>query len=528
MLNIPSRNTSFNPEEKTRSLYRNWREGFVTPLLVGSLVFGLIALIPAVSVAFSSVISIIFIATYVIIGIVAFIPFPYAVRMGAFLLIIYVLGVSELATHGILGDGLFFFLGLVIFATMMFSPRAGVISMAANLLTFVLFGWLMLTDRFIPINPNAVPATVEDWISAGAVIVMFGIIIVLGFQRLETEFLDAQKQIDTTLSQLTDERNNLEDKVLDRTSQLRRVNDIGRAVTAILNQDELLTAAAFLIGREFESYYAAIYFIDITGQWAELREGTGDAGKVLRENKHKVDLGGRTAIAAAIRTKQIRIALDSGTESVRFDNPLLPYTRSQIVMPLVVGDHVIGALELHSTKESAFSVQDVDTYYNMANQVAIALENSRLFQEAQQSLVEMQATQRQYLLGAWSSLVAEKPLEYELGDDESAERQLEIPLTLRDQIIGQISMTTNDEWTPEQRSLIESIATQAALALENARLVEESQSIATREKVANEIISKVWASNTIDAILQTTVRELGRAMEAAEVDIEVKMGGAYE
>jgi GAF domain-containing protein len=525
---LPRISTTFNSEEKTRSLYRNWREGFVTPLLIGSLVLGLVALIPAVTVSFSNVISIIFIATYVLTGIVAFIPFPYAVRMGAFLLIIYVLGVSELATHGILGDGLFFFLGLIIFATMMFSPRAGVVSMAANMLTFALFGFLMLTGTFIPINPNAAPAAIQDWISAGAVTVMFGIIIVMGFQRLEAEFLDAQKQIDNTLSQLTDERNNLEDKVLDRTSQLRRVNEIGRAVTAILDPDELLTAAVQQIGKEFESYYSAIYFIDLTGQWAELREATGDAGRVLRENKHKVELSGRTTIATAIRTKQIHIALDTGSDPARFDNPLLPYTRSQIVMPLIVGDPAMGAIELHSTKESAFSQQDVDTYYNMANQVAIALENSRLFQDAQQSLTEMQATQRQYLQGAWSSLVSEKPLEYALGDDESAERELEIPLTLRDQIIGQISMTTNEEWTSEQKNLIESIATQAALALENARLVEESQSIASREKVANEIISKVWASATMDAILQTTVRELGRAMEAAEVDIEVKMGVNYE
>jgi GAF domain-containing protein len=85
-------------------------------------------------------------------------------------------------------------------------------------------------------------------------------------------------------------------------------------------------------------------------------------------------------------------------------------------------------------------------------------------------------------------------------------------------------MTGTEEWTPEQRNLIESIATQAALALENARLVEESQSIAMRERLANEVTSKIWASTTIDSILQTTVRELGRALEAAEVNIEVSMG----
>lgn len=79
-----------------------------------------------------------------------------------------------------------------------------------------------------------------------------------------------------------------------------------------------------------------------------------------------------------------------------------------------------------------------------------------------------------------------------------------------------------------QRNLIEAIATQAALALENARLVEESQSIAARERLANEIIAKVWKSTTMDSILQTTVRELGRALEAAEVEIQVSMDNANE
>ena len=517
-----------NPEENTRSLYRNWREGFVTPLLVGSLILGLLALIPAVTVTQSNVISIIFISTYVLAGIVTFVQFPYTIRMGTFLLIVYVLGLSELATHGILGDGLFFFLGLIIFATMMFSPRAGMISIAINLITFAFFGWLILSHGFIPINPNAAPATIQDWISASAVTLMFGVIIILGFQRLELEFLDAQKQVGLTLNDLRDERNNLESKVQDRTGQLRRVNAIGRTVTAILDPKELLAKAAFLIGDEFQSYYAAIYFLDATSQWAELVEGTGDAGKVLRENKHRVDLNGKSMIANAIRTRQILMTLDTGAESVRLDNPLLPYTRSQIVIPLIAGDRLIGALEMHSTKENAFSMQDVDTYSNMGNQVAIALENSRLFNETEQSLTEMRATQRQYLQGAWSSLISERSLEYELGDDETADKEIQIPLTLRDQIIGQIQMSTNEEWTPEQRNLIETIAAQAALALENARLVEESQFIASREKLANEIITKIWSSTTIDSILQTTVRELGRVLEAAEVAIEVGAGRNYE
>ena len=525
----PSENTTFTPKEATRQLYKNWRDKFVMPLLIGSLVLGVLALIPAISGTGSTTLKAIFVTTYVLTGIVTVVRFPYSVRIGDFLLSIYALGLGELFTHGNLGDSLFFFLSLIIFATILLSPRTGIITIIVDVLTFILIGWFMLSGQVTPLNPYASPAKVEDWISAAAVIVMFGTVIILGFQRLEAAFLEAQVQIDTTLTTLKNERNNLESTVIERTRQVQRVNNIGRAVTAILDPNELLTRAVYLIGDEFECYYTAIFLTDITGRWAELKAATGDAGKVLRENKHHLDINGKSAISAAIRSKQARIALDTGVDPARFDNPLLPYTRSQIVLPLAVGDRIIGALEMHSTKENAFSQQEVDTYQNMANQITIALENSRLFTEAQQSLSEMSATQQQYLQGAWLSLASDQKLEYTLGNNALAGKQeIEIPLTLRDQIIGHINMSSSDEWTLEQKNLIESIATQAALALENARLVEESQSIATRERLVNDITSKVWASATMDSILQTTVRELGRALEAAEVDIEVSMSDNNE
>jgi GAF domain-containing protein len=412
---------------------------------------------------------------------------------------------------------------------LLLSPRAGIISLVIFTLTFILTGWLMLSEKIMPLSPFTSSGLLQDWISGSAMVIMFGAIAILGFQRLENTILLAQRQIDANLNTIKDERNNLEEKVIERTQQLHRVNEIGRTITAVLNPDELLTRAVDLIGDEFECYYTAIFLTDTSGQWAELKVATGDAGNVLRENKHRLDVNGKNAIGSAIRTKQARILSDTGPDPVRFDNPLLPYTRSQIVLPLTIGESVIGALEMHSTKENAFQQQNADTYQNMANQVAIALENSRLFTEAQQSIHEMSATQQQYLEGVWMSLASDQKLEHMLGDRDSAgSQEIEVPLTLRDQIIGQINMSGLDEWTPEQKNLIESIATQAALALENARLVEESQSIAIRERLANEVTSKIWASTTMDSILQTTVRELGRALEAAEVDIEVSMGDNNE
>ena len=523
MESTPQKKQAISPEEATRQLYKNWRERFVVPLLIGVLFIGGVALVPTLISSKSPVVNAIFISLFSLIGVVTVVKFSYLIRMSVILLSVYIIGVSELITHGILGDSLFFFFGFIVFGTMLVSLRVGITAVIVDILTFIFFGWQILNGHLTLLNPNAPPAVLNDWLSASLAIVMFGMVVILGFRLLEREFFEAQKQIHSALSTLEEERNNLENIVTVRTSQLDKINQIERAITSILDPNELLARAAHLIEKEFDCYYTAFFLIDITGQWAELAEATGEAGRVLRENRHRLDLNGKSAISNAIRTRLAHIVQDDNNGPVRADNPLLPYTRSQIVVPLSVGENVLGALEMHSTKSNAFSQQDVGTYQNMANDIAIALENSRLFQEAQQSLSEMRATQRQYLQGAWSAITAEQNLEYALGDNDSNLKEIEIPLILRDQLIGQIHLENSSAWTAEQKNLIESVTAQATLALENARLVEESQSVAERERLANELIAKIWSSTNMDSILQTTVRELGRTLEAAEVLIEVSM-----
>jgi GAF domain-containing protein/HAMP domain-containing protein len=327
------------------------------------------------------------------------------------------------------------------------------------------------------------------------------------------------------IARLQELQSGLEQQVEKRTAQLKAVNEVGRVASAILDPQELVSRVVHLISDQFGYYYAAIFLADEKGEWATLHDATGEAGRVLRENKHRLRIGGNSMVGTAISTSQSRIAQDVGTERIRFENPLLPYTRSEIALPLVVGERVLGALDVQSTQASAFGPQEIETLQSMAHQVAITVENARLFQEAQTRLAEMQTIQRQYVLESWKPLAGLENLEYKIGDEDArvGASEVDVPLALRDEIIGQISLTTETDWTPEQRNLIEAVATQAALALENARLVEESQSSAARERLLAEITGKVWASTTIDAILQTAVRELGRALDASEASIELKM-----
>jgi GAF domain-containing protein len=332
-------------------------------------------------------------------------------------------------------------------------------------------------------------------------------------------------QFNHMVSRLETLQNSLEQQVNERTKQLAATNEVGRVAASSLDPEQLLAKVIPLIPEQFGYYFAAIYLVDPSGKWAELKEATGEAGRVLKQNHHRLEIAGKNMVGTAIRELSPRIAQIASEEKQRFENPLLPYTRSEMALPLMVGDRVLGALNVQSTRESDFGPQLIETMQNMAGQVAIALENARLFQEAQQIIKEMRAVQQQYLLEGWQGLSEEnEKLEYRIGDEEDANaKKLEVSISLRDQILGQIMLESQSEWTPDQQSLVDAVATQAAIALENARLVSQSRHIALRERMAAEINSKIWSSATIDGVLQTVVKELGRRLDASSATIELNI-----
>ena len=328
------------------------------------------------------------------------------------------------------------------------------------------------------------------------------------------------------VARLQELQSDLEKKVEERTSQLGAINEVGRVATSILDPEELLKRVVNLITQEFGYYYSAIYIVDNTGQRCDLKAATGEAGQLLIESKHKVDITITNIIGKSILTRQAQISLENGERAVRFNNPLLPYTRSEISLPLFIGDQILGALDVHSTQEAAFREHDIETLQNMANQVAISLDNARLFQETRQRLNELRNIQKQNLREAWiDSNLPKGGISIALGDGSNFDKDnsVEFPITLRDQIIGQLMLEGEESLSDEDKSWIQAVIAQAALALENARLLEESQSTAMNEKFVGEITNKIWASTSIDGVLQTTVRELGRILDATEATIELNI-----
>jgi len=327
------------------------------------------------------------------------------------------------------------------------------------------------------------------------------------------------------LSRLDELQSTLEHQVKERTKQLTATNEVGRVASSILDPDQLLSSVANLITEQFNYYYTAIYLLDPSEKWAELKEATGQAGSVLKQNRHRLEITGRSMVAICIREKSPRIARNTAEEKQRFENPLLPYTRSEIALPLIAGDRVLGALDVQSTKADDFGIEVIETMQNMASQVTVALENARLFQEAQHSINELRSIQKQYLLEGWTSIKSyNEDLEYAIGESsETANQVMESSINLRDQILGQIALEGREEWTAEQQSLVDAVTAQAAIALENARLVSESRQIALRERTLAEINSKIWASPSVDSILQTVVKELGRRLDVSNASIELNL-----
>ncbi len=400
------------------NIYKNWRENFVRPMMYGALVFGLIALIPALLTNQGLIQDTVFVVSYLVLIIITFVHSPYWVRMGMLLVVIYALGMNELFSTGILGDGIFFFLAFIILAAMMFSIEVGLVSTAISMLTFGVLGWFVQTGRLGLLNPQAMPAQASDWFSTSATTLLISVTIILGLRQLQIAFVESQKKANETLQNLELQQGSLEDRVEARTLQLKAVNEVGRASSAILDREELIERVVNLITSQFGYYYSALFLVDEKGEQAELQSATGDAGRVLKENKHHLRVGGNSMVGMAISTREARIAQDVGSEPVRFENPLLPYTRSEIALPLIVGDRILGALDVQSTKAGVFSPQEIETLQGMANQVATALENARLFQETQNNLLEMRAIQRQYVLESWKPISSDQDLQYIVGDDD--------------------------------------------------------------------------------------------------------------
>ncbi len=216
---------------------------------------------------------------------------------------------------------------------------------------------------------------------------------IIGFLGMHTDITE-RKQAEA-------EREQLLANEAKRALQLQTAAAISNAVSTVLNLDELLPFVVNLIQEQFELYYVGLFLVNAEGTQADLRAGTGEAGRLLLAQHQHLHLDENSMIGWSITHQRARIALDAGEDAVRFSNPLLPETRSEVALPLISRGEVLGAMTAQSREPNAFTDQDVAVLQSMADQVANAIANAELFEqnrvaqaEAETRLREVQFLQR--------------------------------------------------------------------------------------------------------------------------------------
>ncbi|NOH11392.1 MAG: GAF domain-containing protein [Chloroflexi bacterium] len=360
----------------------------------------------------------------------------------------------------------------------------------------------------------------------------------------------------------------LEDTVAERTAELEQraryleaAADVGRTAAEITNLEDLLSSVTHLISERFGYYHTGIFLIDNAREYAELRAANSEGGWRMLARNHKLRVGEQGIVGYVTSTGKPRIeqAVLGDEETVHYQNPDLPLTRSEMALPLMSGGQILGALDVQSIEEEAFSEEDVATLQVLADQVAIAINNALLIQQVQARLEAERRAYGEISSQAWAERLQLHPISgirsnplglsalnepldlhsqtaVEEGVTVHPERAdgqdqlpLYVPIKVRGDTVVGVLETHKDAatgtWTDEEVQLLENLSEQLGIALENARLFEETQRLAQRERIAADVSSKVWASGDVEAILQTAVQELGRALNVSEGVIQLDIDG---
>lgn len=204
------------------------------------------------------------------------------------------------------------------------------------------------------------------------------------------------------------ENRRLFDEAEYRAWQLQTAAEISQAATAHLDLDKLLSQSVDLIRDRFSFYHVSIFLVDEYRRYAVVNASTGEIGQKMLAMNHKLEVGGKSIVGTATGTAKSRIALDVGQDAVHFNNPLLPDTRSEMALPLIAQGQVIGALDVQSTERSAFSESDITILQSMANQLANAIQAARAVQESSYALEEVRKLHEHYVLEQWGDYLKEQ------------------------------------------------------------------------------------------------------------------------
>ncbi|MDY0018593.1 MAG: GAF domain-containing protein [Anaerolineae bacterium] len=365
----------------------------------------------------------------------------------------------------------------------------------------------------------------------------------VGSLRVTTRELQA---IRSSLEARVEERTT---QVSHRAAQFQGIAEMSRAVSSILEPDQLIETAVHLIAERFDFYHVGVFLLDAAEEWVALQAVSSAGGQRMLERGYKLKVGSAGVVGYVAKTARPRTMSDTDEDITWSQNPDLPETRSELGLPLVARGHMIGVLDIQCEKSAVFSDAEIPVLRVLADTLAIAIENTHLLQDTRKVVDRLERYQDEDAVRGWRKALARRNMQVNYSYDRLTLRSakdeelspiadpqsltkltvieqegrnlLLVPIRSRNQTVGVLSFESQRAWLADDRQLAEQVVAQLGLALENARLLEDTRLSALQEKARGEIVSRVRASVQVDAILRSAAEELGQALQVERSRIQL-------
>ncbi len=486
----------------------------------------------------------------------------YGLRAGILAVLVVTLSLASTTIAASLGTGMVYAIAFITLMAALFGPKAGGISffglavLQSALSLLVTSGYLVIPDRM-----SSVGTVVPDWVRAIPALILTALISLIAISQLTRFFAHRSAE----------ERKQIEALKLDRTILERRSEDRARELSRKTNQleasrklvvrladagdaDQITNTTAQVI-QQMGYHQVNVFLNDERKEYTILRASTGETGKKLLESGYRLRIGDGI-VGTVASSGKLRVVRDTEGSSNYLSTPALPDTRAELAVPLLINGQVAGVLDVQSTSGDAFVLDEIDEITNLSSLITLGIEKVNLLEQLKNSESQFEATTGQATRSAWDihlksgkrgyafrykhariernashtpeSLQALKVGTTVISTPPASAQStqpfatLAVPIKIRNQTLGVINLrVAAGRVSSEMISLVEGIVNRLSASLENARLLEELQSRAERERLVGEIASRVRAANDIDSILRTTAGELGRALDVSEVVIEL-------